>query len=331
MLRDIIQEVTQPKHSSSKFCRPLKPGKKAYNFQVQTGQQSTASPPENERPTTANHHVDPELEFEERFGNIMAERDNLAREKDGMEKEMKELHNRLVRLQDNNQSLQDQLAEAEDTLNGAKKNNTDLSESRFRQQAELIASQEVRISEQQTITENLQRSIESYKARAEKTQELKDTLDEYKKENETLAKKANTLERYKQKLQSSQTLEKDNRDLQNEVEELKQQISGLEAEKSRLSGAQLAAEEYRRIVPRIEQDMHENNLLKKQLEFDNKALSERWRKANEQLAQDQETIADLQDKVREYENLHTSPKRESSDLGTLERELADGETTQDRL
>ena len=46
--------------------------------------------------------LDPELLFEERFGKVMADNENLIREKKDMQKDLRDLHDRLVRLQENN-------------------------------------------------------------------------------------------------------------------------------------------------------------------------------------------------------------------------------------
>lgn len=68
--------------------------------------------------------------------------------------------------------------------------------------------------------------------------------------------------------------------------------------------------------------------MKKQLEFDNAALAQRWEVANEQHAKDQETIADLQDKAQ----ILVSPN--SPSLGTrgrLETELEDDRRLKDQM
>jgi protein HOOK3 len=53
--------------------------------------------------------VDPELQFEERVGKLLAENDKLSHEKKELEKAMDDLHDRLARLQEHNDTLQDRL------------------------------------------------------------------------------------------------------------------------------------------------------------------------------------------------------------------------------
>ncbi len=48
---------------------------------------------------------DPELLFEERIGELMAENESYLRERKEFQKELRELHDRLARLQDNNVSM----------------------------------------------------------------------------------------------------------------------------------------------------------------------------------------------------------------------------------
>lgn len=45
---------------------------------------------------------DPELLYEERLGELIADNENLIREKKESQKEFRDLHDRLTRLQDNN-------------------------------------------------------------------------------------------------------------------------------------------------------------------------------------------------------------------------------------
>lgn len=45
---------------------------------------------------------DPELLYEERLGELMADNENHVREKKELQKELRDLHDRLTRLQDNN-------------------------------------------------------------------------------------------------------------------------------------------------------------------------------------------------------------------------------------
>ncbi len=56
--------------------------------------------------------MDPELLFEERFGKVMVDNDNLVRDKKELEKQLRDLHDRLARLQENNvrRALQVQLS-----------------------------------------------------------------------------------------------------------------------------------------------------------------------------------------------------------------------------
>ena len=58
-------------------------------------------------PATMAQAMDPQLLFEERFGKVMIDNDNLMRDKRELEKQLRDLHNRLARLQENNVSEED--------------------------------------------------------------------------------------------------------------------------------------------------------------------------------------------------------------------------------
>lgn len=116
--------------------------------------------------------------------------------------------------------------------------------------------------------------------------------------------------------------------MRDELEDLRQQNKDTEQTRQQVAGLQLAVDEYKRILPKIEQDRHELQMMKKQLEFDNAALAQRWEVANEQHAKDQETIADLHDKAQ----MLVSPNSLSLGIrGRLETELEDGRRHEDQM
>lgn len=112
-------------------------------------------------------------------------------------------------------------------------------------------------------------------------------------------KKANAAERYKQKLQDTQDLQKRHAELREELEEVRQQYIVADQARQEVAGLHLALEEYKRILPKIEQDRHDLQMVKKHLEFDNAALAERCEAAKDQHARDQQNIAELTDKFDE--------------------------------
>lgn len=283
--------------------------------------------------------VDPELQFEERVGKLLAENDKLSHEKKELEKTVEDLHDRLARLQEHNDTLQDRLTSTEDRLATLKSGKGDLGpnakafESRTRQQEDIIASQEAKISTAQEEIDNLQMSLESLRVKNERYQKLQDDYDEIKNERDQLARKANAAEKYRQKLQASQDFEKENNALKNQVRDLQQQLKEIDSNQKTSSERDVELEEYRRVLPRIEQDRHEIQNLKKQLEFNNHALTERLQLAEDQHARDEATISELRDRIRELEGLESpspgtaTPKAQKSfqrdldELGKREVEL----------
>lgn len=154
-------------------------------------------------------------------------------------------------------------------------------------------------------------------------QKLQDEIDELKVERDGLAKKANTVDKYKQKLQTSQDLEKDNELLRAEMEDIRQNTKSAGDIQEQLDNLQQTVDEYKEILPRIEQDRHELQMMKSQLEIDNAALAEKWEAANEQHTRDQDTIEEL--KV-EFKNTESGAPSSVGAAGGLEAELT--ETTE---
>lgn len=278
--------------------------------------------------------VDPELQFEERVGKLLAENDRLASEKKELEKALEDMHNRLARLQENNDTLQSRLASTEDRLVTLKSGkgevgfSTKALESKTRQQDELIASQEAKLAAAQDEIDSLRMSLESMRVKNQRFQKLQDDYDELKNERDQLSRKANAAEKYRQKLQAIQDFEKENQALKNQVRDLQQQLKEADSNARRSSERDVELEEYRRVLPRIEQDRHEIQNLKKQLEFNNHALTERLQSAEEQRERDEALISELRERIRELEGSPGSPSLTPGTTtprlqGTLQKDFED--------
>ncbi|ODH20632.1 hypothetical protein ACO22_05832 [Paracoccidioides brasiliensis] len=284
----------------------------------------------NDNSTTQDLPMDPELRFEERFGKVLAEKNKLSDEKQELEKTVEDLHNRLARLQESHDMVLDRLTSTEDRLAILKSGKGDLIpnaktfESRTQQQEDLIASQEAKIQSFQDEIDSLRMTVESLRVKNQRFQKLQDDYDEVKNERDQLSRRANAAEKYRQKLQASHDFEKENIALKNQVKNLQQQLRDSDISQKSSSERDVELEEYRRVLPRIEQDRHEIQNVKKQLEFNNHALTERLQSAEDQIARDEATISELRDRIRELEGLESPITPESTTPkvhGTFQRDL----------
>ncbi|KAI5301082.1 hypothetical protein KEM55_002657 [Ascosphaera atra] len=261
---------------------------------------------ESSYPTGKDVFVDPELRFEERVGKVIAENEKLLNEKKELEKDVDSLNTRLNRMQEQNDSLQDQLSSTEDRLTALKSGRADLiptAKGGTRQQEELIATQEAKLTALQDEIDHLRMSVESLKVKNQRYQKLQDDYDEMKTERDGLARKANAAEKYRQKLQTSQDYEKENLALKKKVKDLEQQLKENDLSQRSASERDIELEEYRKLIPKIEQDRHEIQNMKKQLEFDNHALQERLESAEEVHLRDESLITELRERLGEVDSL----------------------------
>ncbi|KAI5283637.1 hypothetical protein KEM54_001967 [Ascosphaera aggregata] len=262
-------------------------------------------------PTENEVLIDPELRFEERVGKVIAENEKLSDEKKELEKDVESLRSRLHRMQEQNESLQDQLSSTEDRLTALKSGRADLiptAKGGTRQQEELIASQEAKLAAVQDEVDHLRMTVESLKVKNQRYQKLQDDYDEIKTERDQLARRANAAEKYRQKLQTSQDFEKENIALKKKIKDLEQQLKDSDLSQRSASERDIELEEYRKLIPKIEQDRHEIQNMKKQLEFDNHALQERLESAEEQHLRDESLITELRERLGEVNSLeNTTP------------------------
>ena len=103
-----------------------------------------------------------------------------------------------------------------------------------------------------------------------------------------------------------------------------------ERARQQVPGLQKAVEDYKRVLEKVEQEHYELQQMKKQLEFDNKALAKRWNEANDQHTRDQDSIADLSDKLRTFGG-SSPPTPAARENGGLENELTGLEDKEQRL
>lgn len=162
-----------------------------------------------------------------------------------------------------------------------------------------------------------------------RSQKLQDAVDELRTERDNLARKANTAEKYKQKLQAGSDLQKENLGLRDELAELRQDYERANQARTQLAGLQLAVDEYKRVLPKIEQERHELQMMKKQLEFDNAALAQRCDKAGERYKRDQATIASLNERLGHSPSSPISPA--TRDKGGLDGELTERADSDQRM
>ncbi|KAL8801172.1 MAG: hypothetical protein Q9200_007024, partial [Gallowayella weberi] len=253
--------------------------------------------------------TDAELEYEERYGSLMAENAHLRQERKETESELRDTFDRLVRLQESYDVLKQNLAEAQDTLqmNASMRNGTETRsvkelESRIRQQENDFADQEIRMEKHERKLEavtkknaNLEASLDSS---AKKARDAKNELDEVRKERDAYEKKANMADKFKQQLQASSGLKKENEELRSRLEDYHGQDADFENIRHENTGLVAQIEEYKKLVPRIEEDNAESFRVRGQLQIDNESLRKDLSRAQKQNKQYQATIAQLNQRVR---------------------------------
>lgn len=278
----------------------------------------------------ADHTGELELKFEERVGKVLAENDRLTQDKKELRKDLGDMHNRLARLQENNDTLQNRLASTEDRLVTLKSGKGDLGfnakalESKTRQQDDLIASQEAKLSAAQDEIDSLLMTVESLKVKNQRYQKLQDDYDELRTDRDQLARKANAAEKYRLKLQASQDFEKENSTLKNQIKDIQQQLKESDSQQRWTSERDVELEEYRKLLPQLEQECNEIQNLKKQLEFNNHALTERLESADEKHERDDALISELRERLGELEGLPgtSSPGSDTPKMqGTLHKDF----------
>ncbi|KIV87114.1 hypothetical protein PV11_02682 [Exophiala sideris] len=260
------------------------------------------------------------LESEERLGKVIADNQRIAHEKRELQKQLDEQHTRYEQLQERFDQVQDELKETGDRLTSVLAGRSD-SRSLDSKHDTLVATLESRVLEAESEVEELRKSNEVLKIKAEKAQKLQDDFDELKIDRDRLARKANTAEKYRLKLEASQDLEKDNASLKTKVAELQNQVKQSDSVRASSGDLQREVDEYRRLLPSIEQERYDINEMKKRLEFDYHALEARYQDTVEQLSRQQQEVQDLQERLRDYEDGIPSATKAERQLSPVNKDL----------
>ncbi len=252
------------------------------------------------RPTSkTGPQLDLDLESEERLGRVLADSNRISREKKEVETQLVDAYSRHEKLQDSLDRTQEELKQVNERLSAVLAGRAEAGSKDIKHET-LIATLEDRVSTAEAELEELRKSNELLKIKVEKTQKLQDGYDEMKVDRDRLARKANAAEKYKQKLEASQDLEKENQSLRERVSELQVQIRQSDSRSLSTSDLQREIDEYRRLLPSIEQERYELNEMKKRLEFDYHTLEARYHDTAEQLRRQDKEVETLRGELQDY-------------------------------
>ena len=241
------------------------------------------------------------LESEERLGKVIADNQRIAHEKRDLETKLDDLQHRYSRLRANQETTMEELRQTNERLTSVLSGTAD-QDSFSPHQTTIITTLEERLAIAGSEVEELRKTNEVLKIKTDKVQKLQDDLDELRIDRDKLSRRANAADKYKQKLEATNDLEKENAQLRERVTELQSKLK--QSDSSQVSSTDLAREidEYRRLLPSIEQERHELNEMKKRLEFDYHALQARYQDTVDQYGRQQKAMEEVQSRLRDYED-----------------------------
>lgn len=266
--------------------------------------------------------ADAGLESEERLGHVIADNQRIAQEKRELQRQLDSLYDHHTKLQQRHDKTSDELVETKDRLTSILAGKTEYGNSKSQDSAQsaVIATLEARLITSEEEASTLRKNNEILRIRTEKTQSLQDSYDELKISNDKLLRKANAAEKYKQKLEASQSLETENNGLKSKIADLQAQLKQSDSASVGQVDLRREIDEYRRLLPAIEQERHELNEMKKRLEFEYHALEARHQDALEQLRHQNSTVEELQGRLQDYEegNVPSTPRTNGNAIPDIE-------------
>ena len=266
--------------------------------------------------------ADAGLESEERLGHVIADNQRIAQEKRELQRQLDSLYDHHTKLQQRFDKISDELVETKDRLTSILAGKTEYGnlKSQDSAQSAVITTLEARLTTAEEEASALRKHNEVLRIRAEKTQSLQDSYDELKISHDKLLRKANAAEKYKQKLEASQSIEAENNSLKSKIVDLQAQLRQSDSASVGQLDLRREIDEYRRLLPAIEQERHELNEMKKRLEFEYHSLEARHQDALEQLRRQNSTVEELQGRLQDYEegNVPSTPRTNGDVIPDIE-------------
>ena len=289
-------------------------------------------PPESEAidgPAPVSAAVDKDLFYEQQIAYFNKDNSRLVREIKLLQKDFRDQNDRNGRLQTHNANLQEKLAAAEAKLeqsSGAVVGESFLKEfgTTVSGQQSLIEQQEQQLADLQKRNDTLRSENSQFRASHEKLQPLQDQVDELKSERDALHRSNNAMEKLKQKLEVLVDVKKENSELRDSLDEARQLLREGNTAKERNRLLQKQLDENNEVLPRIEGELFEAQLMKKCAQEDADQIRHNLEQINTQYEKAQNRIQELAEQLQ-------SSGGSTEGMSSLEAELAGNKTRETEL
>ncbi|EON61824.1 hypothetical protein W97_01041 [Coniosporium apollinis CBS 100218] len=269
---------------------------------------------------------DPELEREERLIQAQKENQELGSKILSLTAELTQMRNQIS-------TLEEELVESKLHLDQKSRAAYDDQaieqlEHRAQRDKDYIAELESDLANSKAQVDNQERLLGRLKADAATKQDLRDELQLIKTERDDLLQKAKMNENLKKKIQGLQEQEKANSTLRADLADAVSQLEDLQRIRDRCAALEKANEENSVTIANGEQEIFESKRAKKQLEHELRVLQGKAEQRLEMQIRAEETVRDLQQRLREAEAANT---RIPDSLGNELEHAAETEQLENRL
>ena len=176
--------------------------------------------------------------------------------------------------------------------------------------------------------EDMDSKLARYKGDLEQKTKLRDELQMTKVERDDYMQKAKAAENLRKKIQTLQESNKSNASLRQELEDTQEQLRGLQRWKDKCTALQRANDENMKTIANGEQEIFDMKTTRRRIDQDLKYYQQRHEAAKDRQARDTETIAELEDKVRDLESRGNNT---SAATETLDDEFSSSDKTHSEL
>ena len=273
-------------------------------------------------PEPGGYHRDVELEWEERLIEANSTIRGQADKIQTLHRLIEQYRTQTTELETENNDLKYQ----RDQGGGSDAHNEALDQlsKKTNEDRDYITELESEINTLRGSQEDMEAQVRRYKIDSDSKQKLRDELQMVKVERDDLVQKTKANDNLRKKIQTLQETDKSNSSLRQEIDQLQEELRSTRGLRDKCIALQKTNEENMKTIANGEQEIFDMRTTRRRIDQDLKYYQQRYEAVKDRHQRDADTIAEMEQKVRELEVGQGKP---SQDAETLDDEFTSNDKT----
>lgn len=171
-------------------------------------------------------------------------------------------------------------------------------EAEKREEEHLIDTLQAQAEDERIDKIKLRKELETFKAKAQKAEELNDHVQELLHEKETLTSKLKQAEWYKKSAEEAKITEQRNRELETQNHELREMMQEFDKMRADNEALRYTCSQYRKQMETYEREKYDDQAIKQNLKEENESMKLERQILTDQLRVSEEQMRDMQERLQ---------------------------------